>query len=254
MQEQYEYDFKRISIPKDIWEYRGLSPTDKCLWAQIAHLEKKEEGCFATAEYFAIFLEVNIATINRSLKKLADWDLIYQDGFKNHRRIWRSSIKTIRIPDSCRFLETQNASVETQNASVETPPTGSVNINSTDSSHSPIYIDNTSKRKTKEKDILSGKPDGEPISFEIGSRVIVKLLNILAETHFREDAKGTRTLIAARVKDGATLLDFEKVIKIKVEQWADDEKMVGYLRPETLFARNHFESYRNEYEVKYDRD
>jgi len=223
MQEQYQYD--------------------KCLWAQIWFLDHGE-GCNASNEYFVQFLNVCLNTVSNSLKKLSDLNLIYSPGFRNRRKIWKSSIDFGRvhsqklgeyIPKNC-------------------GPIVPVNKDGSGNGNSPIYIDNTVSRKTKEKDILSGKPDGEPISFEIGSRVIVKLLNILAETHFREDAKGTRTLIAARVKDGATLLDFEKVIKIKVEQWADDEKMVGYLRPETLFARNHFESYRNEYEVKYDRD
>ena len=89
--------------------------------------------------------------------------------------------------------------------------------------------------------------------FDVSCKAIILALNALAGTHFKHDAKGTRRLIKARFKEGATLQDFEKVIKIKVEQWADDEKFKSYLRPETLFAANHFESYRNDYEVKHEK-
>jgi len=113
---------------------------------------------------------------------------------------------------------------------------------------------NSNKPKLNTNYTMSGKPDPSPSDFDVKCAAIIEALNYLAETHFRHKAKGTRDLIKARFREGAILKDFEKVIKIKCEQWADDEKMKGYLRPETLFTRNHFESYRNEYELKYGKD
>ena len=108
-------------------------------------------------------------------------------------------------------------------------------------------------KKYLKKDTLSGKPDVVSSDFDVSCKAIILALNALAGTHFKHDAKGTRRLIKARFQEGATLQDFEKVIKIKVEQWADDEKFKSYLRPETLFAANHFESYRNDYEIKHEK-
>ena len=109
------------------------------------------------------------------------------------------------------------------------------------------------EKRIRKKYILSGKPDVVSSDFDVSCKAIILALNALAGTHFKHDAKGTRRLIKARFQEGATLQDFEKVIKIKVEQWADDEKFKGYLRPETLFAANHFESYRNDYEIKHEK-
>jgi len=106
-------------------------------------------------------------------------------------------------------------------------------------------------KKYLKKDTMSGKPDVVSSDFDVSCKAIILALNALAGTHFKHDAKGTRRLIKARFKEGATLQDFEKVIKIKVEQWVDDEKFKSYLRPETLFTANHFESYRNDYEIKH---
>lgn len=43
-------------------------------------------------------------------------------------------------------------------------------------------------------------------------------------------------LIADRLRDGYTELDLRKVIGYCAEQWRGNEKMAGYLRPETLFG------------------
>jgi uncharacterized phage protein (TIGR02220 family) len=41
-----------------------------------------------------------------------------------------------------------------------------------------------------------------------------------------------------------------KVVAIKCLKWGGDEKMVGYLRPSTLFSLSHIDDYIGEYEME----
>lgn len=75
---------------------------------------------------------------------------------------------------------------------------------------------------------------------------VVRYLNIKSGSKFEHTNKQWVRLISARIKDGCTLEDFEKVIDWKVEQWGKDPKMSSYLRPSTLFTANHMEEYLNE--------
>lgn len=80
-------------------------------------------------------------------------------------------------------------------------------------------------------------------------RYIVRLLNTNAGKKFKPSTDKTVSCIKARLSEGYTLEDFEKVIAIKTKQWRGDEKMEMFLRPETLFGSK-FESYLNEKSVQ----
>lgn len=77
-------------------------------------------------------------------------------------------------------------------------------------------------------------------------QIIIDYLNKKTNSHYRSTAKATQTKINARIKEGATVEDFMMVIDVKSSQWMGDKKMEAFLRPETLFAAAHFESYLNE--------
>lgn len=90
------------------------------------------------------------------------------------------------------------------------------------------------------KDIVEQSPTPLPY------KEIIDYLNAKTNSHYKSTAKSTQTKIKARIKEGATVEDFKLVIDIKSSQWMGDPKMEAYLRPETLFAPSHFESYLNE--------
>lgn len=75
---------------------------------------------------------------------------------------------------------------------------------------------------------------------------IVSYLNAKANVHYRPTTKATREHISARLDEGYTTQDFERVIDNKVAEWkgTDYEK---FLRPQTLFSPKHFESYLNQH-------
>ena len=112
------------------------------------------------------------------------------------------------------------------------------------------------KERSKEKDILSGssrnsckkvtvlesgKPDDIPY------KNIIDFLNKEINSQFKHTSKKNRGLIRARWTEGYREEDFYYVIKIKSEQWMNDNGFSKFLRPETLFS-NKFEGYRNEKE------
>ena len=74
---------------------------------------------------------------------------------------------------------------------------------------------------------------------------VVDYLNKSAGTNYRATSKKTRELIKARINEGFTLQDFQIVIEKKTRDWINDNKMKGYLRPETLFGSK-FEGYLNQ--------
>lgn len=86
---------------------------------------------------------------------------------------------------------------------------------------------------------ISSPPKGEV-------EQIVDYLNAKTGKHFLATAKATQRKIKARLKEGRTVEDFMKVIDIKVKAWKGDPKWDKFLRPETLFSADHFDSYLNE--------
>lgn len=74
---------------------------------------------------------------------------------------------------------------------------------------------------------------------------VVKILNEQTGSKYRASSKKTQSLINARVSEGATIEDFQKVIAHMAAKWRNDSKMASYLRPETLFGPK-FEGYLND--------
>jgi uncharacterized phage protein (TIGR02220 family) len=95
-------------------------------------------------------------------------------------------------------------------------------------------------RREKNINTLSGNPD---------ITIPILYLNEKAKRSFDPKNKANQDLVKARFNEGRTIEDFKKVIDKKVKAWFTDEKMMMYLRPETLFNRSKFESYLNEPEI-----
>jgi uncharacterized phage protein (TIGR02220 family) len=74
------------------------------------------------------------------------------------------------------------------------------------------------------------------------------LINYLNEKSGRafHNTEANRKLIKARLNDGFTKKDFQRVIAYKSAEWKDNADMSKYLRPNTLFASTHFDDYLNE--------
>lgn len=72
---------------------------------------------------------------------------------------------------------------------------------------------------------------------------VVNYLNEKSGKNFRVSIQ-TKKLIDARLNESFLIDDFYRVIDNQCEKWLSDEKMIDYIRPQTLFG-NKFESYLN---------
>ena len=71
---------------------------------------------------------------------------------------------------------------------------------------------------------------------------IITDLNLVLGTSYKTTSSKTRELIDARLNDGYTLEEFKLVHRKMLRSWGNDEKMVKFLRPQTLYSPK-FESY-----------
>lgn len=82
-------------------------------------------------------------------------------------------------------------------------------------------------------------------------KYIVAFLNSRTGSNYKYTTPKTQSLIRARLKEGFTLEDFEKVICKMTRKWKGTE-WEQYLRPETLFGTK-FEGYLNDKMLKQER-
>ena len=160
--------------------------------------------------------KIDIDKLKKALKNKIQWYEVnssqygYIRNFLKHQRIDKPSVSKLPIPPE--FVDNSPN------------PQGTL-------------LPNISKDKLSKDNILSGKPDLEtPILY----------LNEKTKGHFDPKNKSNQDLVRARHNEGRTLEQFKAVIDKKVTQWLNDEKMMKYLRPSTLFSRTNFENYLNE--------
>lgn len=107
--------------------------------------------------------------------------------------------------------------------------------------HESLIINQESEISNKElvtKDPLSIDIDGSKVK----SIEVLNYLNKCLDTKYKPTTKSHIENISARLKDHS-VEDLKLVINFKIKEWGDDSRMVGYLRPQTLFQASKFEAY-----------
>jgi len=74
---------------------------------------------------------------------------------------------------------------------------------------------------------------------------VIAHLNKRSGANYRTDSVAALRHIRARYNEGYRLEDFIKVVDTKVKEWKGTQ-WSRYIRPSTLFARDHFEEYLQE--------
>lgn len=74
---------------------------------------------------------------------------------------------------------------------------------------------------------------------------IINGMNEILGTKYQVKSESTRSLIRARLAEGYSVADFLMVCRNMKGRWGLDEKMVQYLRPETLFCASKMGGYLN---------
>ncbi|WP_262123414.1 conserved phage C-terminal domain-containing protein [Anaerococcus sp. Marseille-Q5996] len=112
--------------------------------------------------------------------------------------------------------------------------------NNVRSCYTEIDID----KDIENRDIYS-RAEHDRVADKIPYKEIVSYLNNKTGKNYKPTSKKTQSLIKSRYNEGFKLSDFKRVIDNKVVDWANNDQMNKYLRPETLFSSK-FEGYLNE--------
>jgi uncharacterized phage protein (TIGR02220 family) len=94
---------------------------------------------------------------------------------------------------------------------------------------------------SKQLKTLSGKPDESAAQ----AVEVIEFLNESTKRSYKP-VRANISLIAARLKEGATVEDCKAVITDKCGKWGADPTMAEYLRPKTLFNATNFAQYQGE--------
>ena len=201
-------------IPADVRYDDMICANAKLLYGEITALCNKEGYCWAKNSYFAEIYKTTKKTISRWINSLKD------RGYIEVSLIRKETSKEIdkrMISISNRYP--MDKIKDTYGQKSQYPMDKNVQDNN-------ININNTINNNI------------------IYSRV-VEYLNQKTSKNFKSNSQKTQKLIHARLKEGFSLEDFQKVIDVKTKEWKNDKVMCKYLRPETLFGTK-FESYLNE--------
>lgn len=110
-------------------------------------------------------------------------------------------------------------------------------------------VDTDTDVDTDKSTTLSGKPDDqareERKKLSEACAEVLGFLNIKTGRRYKP-VKANIEMIAARLREGATVDECRQVIAKKCREWRTDEKMEAYLRPKTLFNRTNFAQYQGE--------
>ena len=204
-------------LPAAVRYCKQINHFDRILYSEAMALSNKWGYCNASNGYFAELYDVEPETVSRAFSKLSKAGHIKIE-------LSGSGMNERKIYPLVGALPMTNISWG-HDKNVIAPHDENVNDNN-------IHSNNKS---------IVGKPDDAAILTDLVKGAI-NLLNDLTNSAFKPTSKKTRDTIKARMNEGYTLPDFEKVIRHKVASWLHDAKQSQYLRPETLFGPK-FEGY-----------
>lgn len=120
---QKDRNFLGVWLPKSIYLNKDLSWSEKILLVEIESLDN-EDGCFASNDYFADFLDVTKTTVSVAISKLKKLGFIEQVSFDGRRRV----LKVI----NAEFKKTERQSVEKPKRSIQENLQHNNTVNNTD--------------------------------------------------------------------------------------------------------------------------
>lgn len=108
----------------------------------------------------------------------------------------------------------------------------------------PVGLAPDAATKPAEKVKVNGhhKPSQRTQELNEEARQIIVFLNEKTGKNFTDTASNMR-LVVGRLREGFSPLQLKQVVAMKVREWATSTKMVGFLRPQTLFDATNFSSY-----------
>ena len=232
-----ERDFKGVLIPKAIWLDERLSGIEKIIFAEIDSLDN-DDGCYASNEYLAKFCQCSESKVSKAIAKLTKFGYVYRESFDGRTRVLRTTLTHPRLSDWQNMLG-RLAQDDMQTGTRCQAESQNMTSHILDSS---LIDKNNSRGVSKTADRLD---DG----LERAIDSVITHLNESVGKKYRLTAESHRKLIRARLKDGYQIEDFVSVIDVKCREWEGTE-FAKFLRPQTLFSKEHFDTYLNQAEIQ----
>lgn len=223
-------------LTADVRYDEKLSASEKLLFSEITALSNKHGYCTAGNGYFSKLYNVSDRSVTRWIKHLKELGYlkyvpIYKKDSKevDERRLY--PLTNSKEPLDKNVYGGRQKCPRPLDKNVEDNITSINNINTNND-----IKENSNKSNSSNKDNFDYKK-------------FIEWFNELSDKNFR-NTETNRKLIRARLNEGYTKEDIAKVVKLKVNQWKDNEKMNQYLRFTTLFAPTNFSNYLQEAEDK----
>lgn len=114
-----------------------------------------------------------------------------------------------------------------------------------------LYKDNNLKEQFKRTNKYSAShSNAQPDTLAQQRREVIEYLNKKTDSKFKPNAKGNKSVIDPRLKEGYTVDDMKMIIDAMYSKWHGNKFSNGslgddYLRPETLFRVSKIEGYLN---------
>jgi uncharacterized phage protein (TIGR02220 family) len=214
-------------VPNIIIDRRDLSSHEKLVILALLRFSFDKGTCWPSLRTIAERASLSKRTVQRTLDLLESRGAVKRES----RREEGTNEPASSIYKLQKGIVTQTIPMDTQ----------SIPYSHTD--HTGIVPQTTEEDLIEEEDRRTSSP-----RFSEEARSILDYLNKRAGKSFRH-SKTSLQPIEARLRDFSPE-ELRRVIDWKVKDWANDSKMVKYLRPETLFRESKFDGYLNEVPTK----
>lgn len=211
----------------------GLKGNELLAYAVIYGFSQTDGAKFTgSRKYLAEWCGCSMATIDRTLNSLVDKGLISRTSYVT-KHCYRA-VDYAAIPAAITATPAPTATPTATQAPAKDAWADTTSAN-TEQSQTPTY-ESQPLLNEPQTPAQPKKPDP--------TEEVIDHLNQRAGTHYKATTASTRKLVKARLKEGFTIDEFKLVIDKKCADWLNNQTMVEYLRPETLFGPK-FESYLN---------
>ncbi len=171
----------------------------------------------------------SVDTIKRAIRRLEVKGYIIATASYNRMKMDKTKWYRIDYQKLQLFTE-QHATMPTAKSADE-----EVQIAPATKGEMPLAI--TKENKSIKKDL---------VEHELDVMSVIDYLNDKTNKQFKASSKATAQLVRARLREGYSVIDCQKVIDAKAKEWLGDPRWQKYLRPSTLFNATNFENYLEE--------
>ena len=244
-----------VKVMSRVWESSSRAGTELLTLLALADFSNDESESFPSLTVLARKVRLSVRQVCHILDSLEQAGEIHRKRSSGGRN--RRTHYVISIPQNCEANNSVVGNSVTENTEFQRqetvkPTSHALNhhrtINKDTGAEAPesfLALDEEPKNPpTKEKKKLTRR-GGEAIPAALRPAVskVVGRINELVGTHYRDDRPETLRNLIARLSEGRTEAECLAVVEGRHAAWSENEKMLEYFRPSTLFAAVHFEDY-----------